>query len=134
MRRGMMTSRHYLRRPIVLVALALLIPAGAVGGYYLYEWVTCGLAMGGYIWDETRYAAGYTEQLFGKVKQGWSEQRVLSVLGKPLRTRTVTWRKYPGRRLELWQYSVKGPLGGHVRNIYFDRGRVIEVEAEWESG
>lgn len=129
-----MTSRQNTPSTVTPILLALCLAVAAVGAYYAYEWVTCGLAMSGVIWDETKYASGYTQQRFSSVRLGWTKQQVEGVLGKPLWKGVVTSPRYSGRRLEEWDYSLKGPMGGHIRSIYFEKGRVFVLEERWESG
>ena len=134
MRSGMIASAQRMPRAIALTLAVVFLCGAGVGAYYLYLWVTCGLAMGGYIWDETRYAPGYTQDRFDRVKPGWTKKEVQSLLGSPLvKEELIIYRGERGRQT-VWKYSVKGPLGGHVRRIYFYKEKVESIEAKWVAG
>lgn len=109
----------------------LLILFVIVAGYYLYEFGYAWLGMGGFI-DETTYASGYSQRQFDLIKPGWTMQQVETALGDPMRRTEWQWGR--GRTLERWDYSRKGPLGGHLRRIYFEGDQVVFIVAEWEAG
>jgi outer membrane protein assembly factor BamE (lipoprotein component of BamABCDE complex) len=53
-----------------------------------------------YLWEDTKWASGFSEEKFEKIHPGMSEQEVLSLMGEPLRKScfsicewVYTWQK-----------------------------------------
>lgn len=78
------------------------------------------------IFEDTRYAEGYSASRFKRVKVGMTSQQVLYLLGEPL-------GKYPVEGgLEGWRYSESPSDSDYrVRVILFSSGRVVKIIAEY---
>lgn len=116
--------------------VAILLCVSVAGAYYLCDLITFVLAVHGYVGDETRYASGYSQARFDRIQLGWTKKQVEALLGRPLVKRDLVGLEggASGCTRALWKYSLKGPLGGHLRRVYFQGDRVVRTEARWEPG
>jgi hypothetical protein len=81
---------------------------------------------------DTRYAAGFDEGRFRRLRVGDSEESVLKRLGEPL-------RRFRSSNAELWYYSFDGKLTSQygewadyawlLRTVEIRKGRVSEVRS-----
>jgi len=100
-------------------------------GYRLSDWLAW--LDSGNDHAETRFAPGFSEKLFRKVKTGMTRNEVEHIIGKPLDRqpdRLCDWSR-PG---EYWDYSlpVSNIWNYHLRCVIFDPdGKVFVVGREY---
>src|SRR5262245_14258904 len=90
-------------------------------GYDFADTVDCLLTTGGH---KTRYAPGYSDFAFNRVRLGMSRSEVLDILGEPLE------RYAPWQPDFAWRYSVPATNTGHfhLRELRFSpEGLVIDI-------
>jgi hypothetical protein len=124
--------------PIVWRSVALAVVIFAVGVVAVFPGFVRDLVLP----DQTVYAATFSEDRFGRVKPGMTEQEVLEILGRPLsisehagpRVYESNWAEGPsavtGVEFRWWAYSKHGRLTDsyHVRAVKFSPdGKVLEL-------
>jgi hypothetical protein len=73
--------------------------------------------------EDTVYAGRFNEKLFKKIKIGDSKERVISLIGNPL-------RKYFVNNVEHWWYSVSPSSGSFFKRAveFSGDGKVTEIQ------
>lgn len=97
---------------------------------YVYQLVTA-----------TRYAPGYSDFRFRKIRVGMSENEVLCLVGEPLARTDMDKRhqeiceefgvedKRTPTGLCRWEYSCAGDAYDYrIRGVFFSKGKVVRIE------
>lgn len=82
--------------------------------------------------DNTRFAAGYNDAKFLRIRPGMSKAEVISLLGEPLRKDMIDGRNY----VEVWRYTDAPQKSNYwFRVIRFDKDeKVADSEAKYFVG
>lgn len=117
----------YKRILLSLIALTIVLGVAYIGLLWRF----------GKFWDDTRFAAGYTDSGFAQVQPGMSASQVKQILGTPLfkerhpRSDDAVGGN-PSATL-CWRYSLSGTRGWRHREIWFDEnGVVVDKESRSE--
>ncbi|HWN94204.1 MAG TPA: hypothetical protein VNT99_04165 [Methylomirabilota bacterium] len=118
--------KHGFRKTIAcgllsLLSLMLLCWPTLHYGYDVSDSINCLVTTGQH---STQYAVGYGDAAFANVRLGMTREKVLQLLGEPLKRYEVYWPDYG------WSYAQPASSSGHyhLRDIRFSQdGKVTDV-------
>lgn len=114
-------------RVIVAAALATIALMAAV--FFLHSRTLDGVSGVLCLFENTRYAPGYSDMALRRVTPGMTEAEALRILGPPLSASDFMVSKMAPDRSLFYSYRIQ-PGAYRLRTLLMFRGRVDEVVAE----